>query len=240
MALFSRHRTPAHYSVDIHSHLLPGIDDGVETWEQSLTILRELSQLGFTKAVTTPHILAEFYPNSPDTILPLRDELRKHLEKEGIPIEIEAAAEYYVDESFMELLESSEELLCFGDKKYVLFETGFLNEPRFLREAIFQMKSKGYQPLMAHPERYTYFQENPALLNEYHELTLFQVNVLSFMGYYSSRARSIVKQLAKANQITFLGSDLHKPKQLTAYREAIGTKLYRKVLEHNLRNNSLL
>jgi len=239
LALFTRNRSLSHYTVDIHSHLLPGIDDGVENWEQSLTILRELADLGFTRAVTTPHILAEFYPNSPETILPLRDELRKILKEEGLTIEVDAAAEYYVDEAFMELIESSNQLLCFGDKKYVLFETGFLNEPRFLREAIFQLKSRGYQPIMAHPERYTYFQESPALLNDYAELVLFQVNVLSFMGYYSSAAKSIVKQLAKANQISFLGSDLHKPKQLSAFREALGTKLYRKVVEQRLRNESL-
>jgi len=219
--------------------LLPGIDDGVETWEQSLDILKELARLGFSKAITTPHILAEFYPNSPDTILPLRDELESLLLKEKIPISIEAAAEYYVDESFMELLDSSDEPLCFGDKKYVLFETGFLNEPRFLREAIFKLKSRGYQPLMAHPERYTYFQENPELLQEYAELTLFQVNVMSLMGYYSSIAKGIAKQLAKANQIAFLGSDLHKPKQLPAFKEAVGTKLYRNILEQPLLNSSL-
>lgn len=241
MGLFSKKKafTLPDFQVDVHSHLLPDIDDGVESWEDSLLIISELASWGIQKVITTPHVLSDYYPNSPETILPLLRELRARVTEANIPVVVEAAAEYYVDEKFMALLEGKEELLSFGKERFLLFETGFMNEPRFLKEAIFQMSANGYKPVMAHPERYTYFQENPSKLAEYADRVIFQVNTMSLIGYYSPLSKKIAQHLLKSGRIGFLGSDIHRPRQLAPLKEALQTRLFQKIQGQGIKNNSL-
>ena len=224
----------------MHSHLLPGIDDGVKTWEESLEILTQLHKWGFRGAITTPHILSDYYPNSAETILPLLAELRVKAAEAGLDMHLEAAAEYYVDERFMEMLRDKEELLSFGPQNYVLFETSYMNMPAFLKEALFTLSSQGYRPVMAHPERYAYLQEQPQLIGELADRVTFQVNTLSLIGYYAPASKKLAQRLLKSNLIGFLGSDLHRPKQLAALSDALQSGLYRKITEAGISNESLI
>ena len=228
------------YQVDVHSHLLPGIDDGVTSWEESLTILQQLADWGFESVITTPHILSEYYPNSPETILPLLDELRTRATDAGLNLTLEAAAEYYVDEQFMDMLASKSPLLSFGPENMVLFETGFMNEPRFLSEAVFQLAAQGYKPVMAHPERYAYFHEDPDRIGFYAGRVLFQINTLSLIGYYNPMSKKIAQRMHRAELIHFLGSDLHRPRQLEAMKDALGSSLARKIQQAGIQNAKLV
>ncbi len=202
------------FRVDIHSHLLPSLDDGVKTFEESLVIIQGLKKLGYSKIITTPHILQEYYPNTPESINSKLTELKAILRSENIDMAIEAAAEYYLDETFLKRLEKKEPLLTIGDK-YLLFETSFYNEPAFLKEAVFLMNSNGYKPLLAHPERYAYLNENPGLTEELLNMDVsFQANLLSFYGFYNPQTKKFVEQLCKKNMIRFVGTDLHASAQL--------------------------
>jgi tyrosine-protein phosphatase YwqE len=168
---------------------LPGIDDGVETIEDSIEVIRGFKNLGFSKLITTPHVMHDFYKNDTATIKAKLKEVRDAVTKANLNIEIDAAAEYYLDEHFIELIESDQPLLSFGEN-YVLFELSFVSKPMTLREVIFKLQTKNYKPVLAHPERYLYYHKN---INELRELTeagtLLQLNLLSLAGYYSPEVK---------------------------------------------------
>ncbi|HEY0770976.1 MAG TPA: CpsB/CapC family capsule biosynthesis tyrosine phosphatase, partial [Sphingobacteriaceae bacterium] len=177
----------------MHSHLLPALDDGVQSLDESLAVINELRALGYTKLITTPHIIADSYRNSPETILPKLAELNSFLESKHVNFTVEAAAEYYLDDTMMQRLSLNEPLLTFG-KKFLLFETNFLNEPFFLKEFIFSATTKGYRLILAHPERYIYLHDNYSKVQDLLDRgVLFQVNLISLTGYYSKPARKLAE-----------------------------------------------
>lgn len=232
--------------IDIHSHLLPGLDDGASALEDSVAMIRAMHALGIRDFVTTPHIMSDAYRNSPATILPALEKVRAALRAENLEVKIDAAAEYYIDERFEEMLEEGEPLLTFGgSKRYLLFETSYMNKPMSMESLIFKMNTNGYKPVLAHPERYTYFWGDGALekLTEIYELgALFQVNIGSLAGSYSKRAGSIATQLIEADMVDFLGSDLHKVQQVDSMVRALeaGGGMLKELLSGNrLRNKTL-
>lgn len=223
----------------MHSHLLAGIDDGVKTWKESIEILRSLKKIGIDKVITTPHIISDYYPNTPEIIAQKLQELKFEIKKEGIDIQIEAAAEYLIDEGFIKLLESEDRLLTFGNS-YVLVETPFINKPLFLDEVFFKMKSLGYQPVLAHPERYIYLQEDYSLIqNILDSSVLLQINMGSLVGYYSQGAKKLAEYLINHKNVHFLGSDIHKEKHLEAFKKALASKYFEKCRQLFLYNNTL-
>lgn len=225
--------------VDIHSHLLPGIDDGVETFDEAIEVLRVLKSIGYKKIITTPHVMAEFYPNNREIILEKLSGLKEAIAKADLDIEVEAAAEYYLDESFLALLDTPEKLMVFG-KNYLLFETSFINEPVFLKEAIFKINSIGLQPVLAHPERYMYVQANFKVLEELAERNLlFQCNINAIEGYYSGAAKKVAKKMIKQNMVSFMGSDCHNMKHALVIKKAVSHKYFKKAIERDLKNNTL-
>ena len=145
-------------TVDLHSHLLPGIDDGVRTLEESLAIIKKFKSMGYTKLITTPHIMSDSYPNTRSIIQKKLFEVQEALKNEQIDIEIEAAAEHYVDMKFLETIEKDEVLPFAGN--HLLFETSYMSKPIILEKAIFDMRAKGYTPVLAHPERYRYMYDD--------------------------------------------------------------------------------
>lgn len=226
--------------VDIHSHLLPGIDDGVETMEESLSILEEMQGLGYRKVITTPHIMADFFPNSPQIINEKLKEVQEEARKAGLSIQIEAAAEYYMDELFIEKLEGKEPLMTFGRGRYLLFETSFINEPAFLRDGIFKISSLGLVPVLAHPERYSYIHNNYNILGELMERgVLFQLNINAISGYYSKPAKKVAQLLIDNNLVSFMGSDCHNSRHLSVLKTSAGAKYFEKAANSGIKNNLL-
>ncbi|MEQ8424644.1 MAG: CpsB/CapC family capsule biosynthesis tyrosine phosphatase, partial [Cyclobacteriaceae bacterium] len=179
------HKELAPLLTDIHSHLLPQLDDGVNSLEESGSLIRQFIELGYTGLITTPHIMSDYYRNEPDQILEKLTLLKTYLTEQNISIAIEAAAEYYLDESLLAKVKNNEKLLTFGSN-YLLFETNFLTEPYQLKEFIFSVTTQGYKPILAHPERYQYlvgdFEKVEDLRNRG---LLFQLNIPSIMGAYS-------------------------------------------------------
>ncbi|TGE14572.1 tyrosine-protein phosphatase [Hymenobacter elongatus] len=233
----------AELEVDMHSHLLPGIDDGAETVEQSVELLRALRDLGYRKLIMTPHIMGDFYKNTPTGVRAALQELQNAAAAAGITdVALECAAEYYLDEWFQPKLDSGEPLLSFGgDKKYLLFETSYINEPFNFAETVFNLKSAGYQPVLAHPERYTYFYGRFADLEKVRASgVLLQINLNSLAGYYSSGAKRVAEKLIDAGMVDLLGTDAHNLKHTdTLLHKVVPTSYLKKALALPLLNKFL-
>ncbi len=226
--------------VDVHSHLLPGIDDGSKSIEESISLLKAIQNIGYKKIITTPHVMSDAYPNTPQIIYNALNTLRVEAEKNEILLEIEAAAEYYIDDSFITHLKKRD-ILTINDK-YLLFETSYFAKPLQLEDIIFEMTSLGYIPLMAHPERYRYVKDSLKEYSRFKELgVMFQVNINSLGGFYGRDAKSKSEFLAKEGMIDFLGSDIHGMKQVETISTVFQSNLYNEVYKHNtILNNTLL
>lgn len=199
---------------DMHSHLIPGIDDGSKSMEESLELLRRLEGFGLKKVITTPHIMSEYYRNTPEIIGMGLEDLRKAAKAEGISLQLEAAAEYYMDEIFLEKVKGEEPMLTFGDN-YILVETGFINKPQMLLDIIFNLEMAGYKPILAHPERYQYLIADKKLQEELIERKLlFQVNLLSLTGFYSKQVKDFAEMLVDRGVVSLLGTDCHNARYL--------------------------
>ena len=228
------------YKVDVHSHLIPGIDDGAQNMYESIALVKKLKELGFQKLIITPHIMSDKYPNNIDIIQNGFIKLKQELVKKKIDIKIEVASEYFLDKHFLNLLKKRE-VLTFGDN-YLLFELSYTSKPIFLESAIFEMISAGYKPVLAHPERYIFLHKN---FDEYKWLKrkglLFQINLNSFSGYYSKNVQKIANRLADEGLIDFIGSDTHKERQLTHLEKNLHSKVMEKIFSNNtILNESLL
>lgn len=226
-------------NADMHSHLIPGIDDGSENIENSIQMIQGLQLLGFNKLITTPHIMSDSYKNTPEIINNGLQKLKSELAKRNILIELQAAAEYYLDEQFYQTLES-EPLMTFGDK-YILFETSYINKPENLKEVIFKLLSQKYKPVLAHPERYNYLYND---FDEYKKLketgVLFQININSIFGAYSPMSKKVSEDLIDNNMVDFMGTDAHSMKHIDGLRICLKEKYCQFLLENKtLQNNKL-
>jgi len=205
--------------IDLHSHFLPDIDDGCESVEDSLKLITQMKKLGYKKLITTPHIMSKKYPNTIQSIKKSLFEIRGMLKVKNIDIELEASAEYYFDNHFIDLV-LNKELLYFGDN-YILFELPYTTRPLLLEEMIVKMVSLGYKPVLAHPERYRFLRE----VTEYRKLKslglFFQVNINSLEGYYGHEVQKKAIMLSQKGMVDFIGSDIHHQKHMDSYKESI-------------------
>lgn len=226
--------------VDLHSHLIPGIDDGSQNMEESLSLIAKMEKLGYEKLITTPHIMADAYKNTPIIIEEGLEALREAVQKEGIEIEIEAGAEYYLDDGFVELLRKGDIMSI--DEKYLLFETSYVSKPLRTEEIIFEIASAGYIPLMAHPERYRYIKDPIKEYGRFKELgVLFQVNLNSLTGQYGKSAMHLAEILSKNGMIDFLGSDAHHEKHVGNLERVFDSDAYGDLYAYNtILNNTLM
>ncbi|WP_241499021.1 tyrosine-protein phosphatase [Rufibacter ruber] len=225
----------------MHSHLLPGLDDGAATLEDSLQLLEVLQRLGFKKLCMTPHIMGDFYRNTPSGVREKLNLLKEATAARGLPLELSCAAEYYLDEWFLEKLEGPEDLLSFGgDRKFLLIETSYINEPAQLRQHVFAIQAAGYTPVLAHPERYTYFYGRLDELLSLRDVgVLFQINTNSISGYYSKGAREVAKQLIQRQAVEFLGTDTHSMRHTRVLERTLAEPLLAQALKLPLLNSTL-
>jgi protein-tyrosine phosphatase len=220
---------------DVHSHFIPGIDDGAQTIEDSVNLIRSFHDRGYKKVITTPHIMGDAYRNTPEIILGGLEKVRTALRENNIPIEVEAAAEYYIDYDFEAKLDEGK-LLTFG-KGYVLVELSFINPPDNLNHIFFKLQTNGYRPVLAHPERYSFWHTNFAKYEEFIEKgVLLQMNINSLTGHYSIPTKRIAEQMIEKGMISFLGSDCHH----LGHVELINKAVYEKSLHTLLESGKLL
>ena len=225
--------------VDIHSHILPGVDDGSKSMSESLEILRGLESLGYQKAITTPHIYPELYPNKEADLLEALPSLRDAAVDAGLRIEVGLAAEYFVDGTFLERLKEKSRFLTFGDR-YLLMETAFGNLPLFWEEVLFESKAQGFKPVLAHPERFTYVMDDITMLSRWRKIgLLFQVSLPSLVGFYGSTQKKLALQIIKLGYCDFLGSDIHSPSHLPVLQKALKTRARSVLRGRSMLNKSL-
>ncbi len=227
-------------NADIHSHLIPGIDDGSPNVETSIRLIKGMKELGFKKLITTPHIMWDIYKNTRKVILEKLEEVKIKLEEEKIDIEIHAAAEYFIDDYVEELLNQKEPLLTFGNNM-VLTEFSMASPSFDLKEVLFEMQIQGYQPVIAHPERYTYLEHNKNFYDELKDAGyLFQLNILSLSGYYSDSVMELARYLAKKGYYDLVGTDLHHIRHLEALKNPSVFSSLQKLVESGKIQNSTL
>lgn len=223
--------------MDIHSHLLPGVDDGSKSFDESLDLLKKMEEYGFKKIVLTPHSMEGVWENSRDFLEKRFFEFKEFLKAVDFTgVELRLAAEYMLDSNFSTLLKT-EKLLTVKDN-YLLIELSYLSAPVNLYETLFEIQIAGYKPILAHPERYGFFHQN---FEEYYKLKevgcLFQLNLLSLSNYYGKDVQTIAKKLLKANLIDLVGSDTHHLKHLN-YLEKITDASTLKSIQSVLQNNA--
>ncbi|HMK27330.1 MAG TPA: CpsB/CapC family capsule biosynthesis tyrosine phosphatase [Chitinophagaceae bacterium] len=237
MKLFSTSRSAASKAdfsllkTDMHSHLLPGIDDGSPDIETSLQLIRGMSALGYTKLITTPHIMWDMYKNTREIILNKLDQLREAVKAEGIAVEINAGAEYFLDDHVAELLRDKQPLLPISGNM-VLVEFSLAHPSMSLKEILFEMQMQDYQPIIAHPERYIYLQQNKEFYEELKDIgCLFQLNILSLSNHYGKSVHELAQYLIKKGYYDLVGTDLHHSRHLESLSNpALGPGL-QKLLE---------
>lgn len=199
---------------DVHSHLIPGIDDGSPDMETSIRLILGFINLGYKKIITTPHINADIFPNTPAIIHAGHAAVTEELKRQNIEIEFHAAAEYLMDEHFSQMLEAGDPLLTMKDN-LVLVELSFAVPAINLKEILFNMQLKGYLPVLAHPERYLYFGANKKWYDQLRSAgCLFQLNLLSFAGHYGPYSSQLAEYLVKRKYVDLLGTDLHHDRHL--------------------------
>jgi protein-tyrosine phosphatase len=224
---------------DIHSHFIPGIDDGAKTIEDSVQMITELHKMGYKKVITTPHIMSDYYRNTPEIILGGLDKVRAALKEANIPIEVNAASEYYLDYDFERKLDE-EKLLTFGDN-HLLFEISYMNPPDNLMHVIFKMQLHGYKPVLAHPERYNFWHTDFKKYETFIDKgVLLQMNINSLTGYYSISTKKIAEQMIDKNMISFLGTDCHHIGHIDLIKNVVYEKHLLKLIESETLLNKTL
>jgi protein-tyrosine phosphatase len=220
--------------VDMHSHVLPGIDDGAKNPEESIVLVKKMMELGIKKIIATPHIMADYYKNTAETINNALAILKAELEKEKIDIDIEAAAEHYFDETFEDRV-TRRDLMIIGDN-YVLFEFSFISSPPNVIQVVQKLKDLGYKPVLAHPERYPYLEIDQ--LKAYHDWgMLFQINTISLTGYYGREAKKAAENLIDQQLVDFISSDMHHVRHAEAFKHVLRMPYLEKVMfDYPLKN----
>jgi tyrosine-protein phosphatase YwqE len=223
--------------VDMHSHVLPGIDDGAPTPGEAIVLIRKMIEVGIKKIIATPHIMVDLYRNTSETINNSLQILKTELNKENVEIIIEAAAEHYFDETFEDLV-NQKKLMTMGEN-FVLFEIPFISKPVNLIEMIVRMRELNYKPILAHPERYLYLKlPDYKMIKEYG--CYLQINTLSFTGYYGKGIKKNAEVLADNQLLDFVSSDMHHQRHAAAIQDSLKMPYIQQLLSGNSLKNSLL
>lgn len=222
--------------VDVHSHLLPGIDDGAKDIDQSLRYIKSLNELGFSKLICTPHIYKELYPNTPQSILPVLEKVQLEITRSALDVEIAAAAEYMTDGDF-----SVGEGLMTLPGNHILIEMSYLSESPNIDSLIFELQIKGYKVILAHPERYCFYHKDAEKLIKFKEQgVLLQLNLLAVTGYYGKHVKLSADYLLENKLYDLAATDLHHDKHLKILTSVIEDgSLYNKIGQYNFLNKEL-
>ncbi len=223
---------------ELHNHLIPAVDDGVGTIDETLAVLRQYAEWGYRRVVITPHVMSGYYPNTEADLREKAKAVREAADAEGLPIRIRVAAEYFLDETLLKRAEKGP-LLTLGGP-YLLVETDFMHRPMDFERNIFELQLHGYRIVLAHPERYYYLHRDPATYEALRTRgILFQVNLFSLIGHYGPDVLHFARHLIKKGFIDFIGSDLHGPRHLPLMEAALTHPHYREAVQVGLQNDAL-
>ncbi len=223
-------KTQLFFKTDIHNHLLPGIDDGQETAEGAVSLIRKEMDWGIDRIICTPHITQDTFENTPETIAEAFGKLKKELDKQGVVIDIDYSAEHRLDGFFLSQL-NKDQIRTLPDN-YILVENSYVQEAWNIDNVLFDLKIKGLKPILAHPERYSYYYNKRERYQQLYQAgNLFQINLLSLAGYYGKEVREIADWLIKEEMVDFVGTDLHNQRHSDAIDKYLQTKDYRRYAE---------
>ena len=229
------------WHTDIHSHVCPGIDDGSPSPQKSVQLVRGMAALGFTRMIVTPHVTDETFPNTPLTIAESFARLRLACLEAGLDMEFHCSAEYRIDDILYAML--GQDTVSPLPGGYLLVENSWFQEPFALDSFMFDLQNdKGLKPILAHPERYGYYQRHRERLEELHDAGVhLQVNLLSLAGHYGRHARQTAEWLLSHDMVSFVGSDLHRLSHLDAIHDYLCSRDYRKLesKSHLILNDTL-
>ena len=218
--------------VDLHSHILPKVDDGCKSTEESLYLLNKIEKLGFKKIFLSPHIKPLYSDNTEEFLL---DNFQCFKQKYQGEVELQLAAEYLIDEFFLEKLHSND-LLTYNQSQYILIELAFYSPPILLENTIYEIQLKGYTPILAHPERYLYFSEEK-LLSLAALGCHFQLNLLSLSDYYGKTVKKRAFSLLNKGSYRFIGTDIHHIEEIENWDNIKLSKKELTILNQLKRNN---
>ncbi len=228
----------ARISTDMHSHILPGIDDGANDVQQSIEIIKSMKGLGYENFFFTPHVLGDYYPNTNESIEKSFDKLNYYLDLKRMDNKRHAVAEYFYDDRLVDLMEA-QSIRTYGQTKFFLFELSFRQKPQLLKEFIYNVQMKGYKPILAHPERYTF-----ATIDMLEDLknrgVHLQLDLMSLTNNYGKDVKKMADKIVKHKMFDFVGSDIHRINQISVIDEALRTKACHQLVEENPLKNSLL
>lgn len=226
--------------MDMHCHLLPGIDDGSPDVETSIRLIEGMIELGVKGAIATPHVIGDLYRNDGSTISAAFKLLQNELTARNIDFDLRFAAEYMLDLHFLELLEKKVPLLRIKDD-LILTEFSYLSRPEHIEKISFMIQTEGYVPILAHPERYPYFYKTPEIYSHLKDLGFrLQVNLLSLTGYYGKEAKKAAKFICDQRLADFLGTDLHHDRHLAALSDPSNRRIYSEIAGSDKWNGSLV
>lgn len=221
--------------IDMHSHLIPGVDDGAKDVDDSINLVSGLKELGFSELFTTPHTLQGIHPNTAQSLQQGHDKLSGKL-PEGIKLNL--SSEYYLDDHFKHQLEKGSVLPLPGNR--LLVEFSQIARPHNLEEELFELGIKGYQIILAHPERYLFFHKQFSYYSRLKEMGIeLQVNALSLTDHYGKHIRLIAEKLIEKDLIDFIGTDIHHVKHLASLKKVPESKHFKRLIESDLLKNNL-
>lgn len=210
---------------DWHCHILPGIDDGSQNEEQSLAMLQEYVKLGIKKIVATPHVRADYFKNTEETIVGAGDKVQDLIKTYRLPLVLEVSAEYFADENFLQLIDRDQ--LMPIENQYILFELPMQSPALWTAKLVEKLQRKGFTPVLAHPERYRYWHGKPREWQQWKNRGVcFQLNLLSLTGHYGAAESRAAKQLLDADYIDAAGSDAHGLRHLEKLKELSGNPYF--------------
>jgi tyrosine-protein phosphatase YwqE len=225
---------------DMHSHLLPGIDDGAPDVETSVQLLKGMMSMGYKKFITTPHIYPDLYPNTPETIEAAYQLLKQKIDEEQLDVDLRYAAEYFIDDFFRERIQKGQKLLPIHDN-WVLLEISFISPPPELNHVLFDLVTGGYQPILAHPERYSFYHRDKEIYHRFRDQGCFlQINLLSLIGYYGRPVQDTAFYLIEEGLVDLVGSDLHHTRHLEAMNNLFKSQELKALLESDRLLNHML
>ena len=208
-----------HGFVDIHNHILPGIDDGAKTAEESIDLIQGFSEIGVTNFVCTPHIMNHYYPNTSQTIKASYDLVIKEMSDQNIQdISLDFAAEHMIDDNFETILANEEAVSLKND--YLLVEMSYLQPSYNFNLALEKIAHHGFFPILAHPERYVYFHQDNKIYSQLKSKgVLFQLNLLSLSDYYGKEISKVAEKLITNQMVEYVASDIHNMRHLNSLKE---------------------
>jgi len=222
------------FHTDVHCHVVPGVDDGSPDVQTSVELIERMASWGFTRIIATPHMTQDTFENTPDILDPALASLQEALAKVLPDFNLSRTAEHRIDDFFLSQLEKG--LILPYPDNYILVENSFMQEPWNLEQLLFDLKIKGYKPIMAHPERFHYYHPNRARYDQLHQAgNLFQINLLSLAGHYGKTTKQTAEWLVEKGYVDFIGTDLHHHRHADVIEEYLASRDYKKLLKSGIK-----